>query len=62
MLIQELVTVNNRQFTHTYSSDKKFIKQIESGALYNEAFDTLKRNFHYIETDTLIPEDEFPTE
>ena len=58
MIIQEIVIVNNNQFKHTYSSENKYIKQIETGAIYNEAFDTLRREFNYIETETdLLTED-----
>ena len=51
MIIQEIVTINDLQLKHTYSSNKKYIKQIETGAIYNEAYDTLITNFHYVETD-----------
>lgn len=54
MIIQELVTHNNKVLRHTYSSEKKYIKQIETDAIYDEAFDTLKRDYHYIETDEII--------
>ena len=54
MIIQEIVTINNRQLRHTYSSDAKYIKQIESDVIYDEAYDMLERNFNYIETDTPI--------
>lgn len=58
MIIQETVVINNKQFTHTYSSDLKYIKQVETDAIYNEAYDVPQRNFTYIETDTpLEPED-----
>ena len=51
MIIQEIVNINETQLKHTYSSNNKYIKQTETGAIYNEAYDTLVRNFHYIETD-----------
>ena len=58
MILQEIITVNNQKLKHTYSSDKKYIKQVETGVIYNEAYDTLKRNFPYVETDIdLTPED-----
>lgn len=60
MIIQEIVTINNRQFRHTYSSELKYIKQIETGAIYNEAYDMLQRNFTYSETDTLLEEEDIP--
>ena len=54
MIIQELVTNNNKVLRHTYSSENKYIKQVETDAIYDEAFDSLKRDYHYIETDELI--------
>ena len=51
MIIQEIVNVNNIQLKHTYSSNNKYIKQVETGLIYNETYDTLISNFHYIETD-----------
>ena len=60
MIIQEIITIDNKEFTHTYSSDNKFIKQVETGAIYDQAFDTQKRHFNYIETDIVLPKEEFP--
>ncbi len=58
MIIQETITINNKQLKHTYSSESKYIKQIETGAIYNEAYDVMERNFTYEETNTpLAPED-----
>ncbi len=61
MIIQEIVNINDLQLRHTYSSNNKYIKQTETGAIYNEAYDTMARNFHYIETDkdleTYVPQD-----
>ena len=57
MIIQETVNINNIPLTHTYSSNNKYIKQTETGAIYNEAYDTLSRTFHYIETDKDIERD-----
>jgi len=54
MIIQEIITINNHQLRHTYSSDAKYIKQIETDVIYDEAYDILERNFNYIETDTPI--------
>ena len=50
MIVQEIFIINNKKFKHTYSSDNKFILQIETDVVYNEAYDTLKSNYHYIET------------
>ena len=62
MIIQEIITVHNQQFKHTYSSDSKYIQQVETGAIYDEAYDTMKRNFSYIETDTTIEQSPVPQE
>ncbi|MBQ3502887.1 MAG: hypothetical protein IJA72_04420 [Clostridia bacterium] len=58
MIIQETVTLNNRQFKHTYSSDNKYIKQIETGAIYSEAYDVPQRTFNYMETDITLTEED----
>ena len=57
MIIQEIVNINNNQLKHTYSSNNKYIKQTETGAIYNEAYDAMIRTFHYIETDKDIEKD-----
>ena len=49
MIIQEIININNKTFRHTFSSNSKYIKQIETGAIYNEAYDILSRNFNYEE-------------
>lgn len=54
MIIQEIVTINNRNLKHTYSSDNKYIKQIETDVVYTQVYDTLKRNYTYIETEQVI--------
>ena len=59
MIIQEIVTLNNRQFKHTYSSDNKYIKQVETGAIYNEAYDVPQRDFNYTETDVFLTEEDY---
>lgn len=58
MIIQEIVTLHNMQFRHTFSSDNKYIKQTETGAIYNEAYDVLQREFNYTETDTILAEED----
>lgn len=57
MIIQEIVTSGNLTLRHTYSSNKKYIKQVETNAIYDEAYDVLERNFTYIELDETIPEE-----
>lgn len=58
MIIQEIVIINNEKFKHTYSSASKYIKQVETDAIYNEAYDVLKRDFNYIETDIPLAEED----
>ncbi len=58
MIIQEIVTLHNMEFKHTYSSDNKYIQQVETGAIYNEAYDVPEREFNYIETETTLSEDD----
>ncbi len=57
MLIQEIVTINNIELRHTYSSTNNYIKQLETGAIYDQAYDVIDREFTYEETDTVIPEE-----
>lgn len=57
MIIQEFVTINNRKLKHTYSSDNKYIQQVETGIIYDQVYDTLKRNYTYTETDKIVEED-----
>ena len=61
MIIQEIVVINTRTLKHTYSSENKYIKQLETGAIYDEAYDTLKYNYNYVELDKEI-EKEIPPE
>lgn len=58
MIIQEIVVINNKQLKHTYSSNNKQIKQLETGVVYNETYDTLKSNYHYEETSSDILNEE----
>ena len=60
MIIQEIITVNNRQLKHTYSSENKYIKQLETGVVYNAAYDTLKQNYTYLELDEEIEPEIIP--
>ncbi len=60
MIIQEEIVVNNIRLKHTYSSEKKYIKQIETDVIYDEAYDTLKRDYHYIETEQDIVDEPEP--
>lgn len=54
MIIQEIVIINNRKLKHTYSSTNKYIKQVETDIIYDDVYDTLKRDYHYIEMEEEI--------
>lgn len=56
MIVQEIVTSGQLTLRHTYSTEKKYIRQIETNAIYDEAYDKLERNFTYEELDEIIPE------
>lgn len=56
MIIEEIVTINNRKLRHIYSSNNKYIQQVETNTIYSEAYDTLKSNYHYIETEQELEE------
>lgn len=58
MLIQKEVTINGKTLMHTYSDQKKYIKQVETGYEYNEAYDVIPLRYTYIETDKDIETEE----
>lgn len=60
MIIQELVAIGGLTLRHTYSTDGKYIKQVETNAIYDEAFDVLERQFTYEELNTAIPKETEP--
>ena len=49
MLIRETATLNDMDFTHTYSNEGFKIRQEETGILYDEAYDV--QTYTYTETD-----------
>lgn len=52
MIITETVTINNRQFTKTYSDQNKLIER--NGVQYSEAIDPVDTDRVYTETDISI--------
>lgn len=54
MIKQEKVIINNKEFIKTYSDDNKYIKQLETGYIYDEAIDILPLRYTYEETDKNI--------
>lgn len=57
MIIQEILELNNIQLKHTFSSDHKYIKQLETGVIYDETYDLAELNYTYEETEDTIEED-----
>lgn len=58
MIIQEIVTIDNTQFTYTYSDKNVKIKQIETNRIYDTAYDLVQYPMTYVETDELIEGEE----
>ena len=58
MIIQETVTINDKQFKHTFSDANYYIQKEETEEIYAEAFDVLASTFTYVETDKQIPHEE----
>ena len=54
MIITETVTLNGRNFVHTYSDSGYMIKQDGTGAVYSEAYDPADSGRTYTETDEKI--------
>lgn len=54
MIIIETITIDGREFTHTYS-DTYIIRKVGTDEIYTDAMDVL--DFEYEETDTLIPDE-----
>ena len=56
-IVQEnYVCKNGVNLTHTYSDSGNYIKQVETGIIYDEAYDIPNR-YTYVETDEKIEED-----
>lgn len=57
MLKQEKITINNKEFLHTYSDTKYYILQVETNSKYDEAYDIIPCKYTYEETEELIEEE-----
>jgi hypothetical protein len=55
MIVNELVVINDRQFTKTYSNENKYVEC--NGVRYSEAFDPYEIKREYTETDEAIEAD-----
>jgi hypothetical protein len=49
MITQEEVILNSKTFLHTYS-DTYVLEQVETGALYDEAYDIIPCIYTYVES------------
>lgn len=58
MIVQETVTMGDRQFKHTLSDANYYIQKEGTKEIYTEAFDIMTSNFTYIETDKQIPHED----
>lgn len=58
MIIQEIVTINDKQFKHIFSDSNFYIKKEGTEEEYAEAFDVMTSTFTYVETDKQIPHEE----
>ena len=56
MIKQKEVILGGNKFLHTYSDKGFYIEQIETGSLYDEAYDVIPCKYTYRETNTLIKE------
>lgn len=58
MIIQEIVTIQDKQFKHTFSDVNYYIQKEGTEEIYAEAFDIMTSTATYVETDKQIPQDE----
>ena len=54
MIVQENITINNKQFVKTYSNAELYIKKKGTDEVYVEAIDLPTSNFEYVETEDKI--------
>ena len=54
MIKQEKTIINNKELLHTYSDNNKYILQVETNNIYNEAYDVIPCKYTYIETEEEI--------
>ena len=57
MLKIENILINGKEFVRTTSTENKYIKQLQTGAMYAEAIDLVYAPFTYEETDVEIERD-----
>ena len=59
MIKTEILTINNKQFTYTYSDEHRYV--VRDGIEYEEAYDPAEFGRVYTEGD-LIPQEDEPVE
>lgn len=57
MIKQETIVISKRTLLKTYS-DTYYIKQKETGNIYDAAIDVIPCKYHYIETEEKLPVEE----
>jgi len=57
VIIQENLTINGREFVHTYSDAGFYIKGGVPEGVYPEAYDPKDKGREYTETDEIIEEE-----
>ena len=64
MLKQEKITINNKELLHTYSDNNKYILQVETSNIYDEAYDVIPCRYTYTETkkEIIIEEEKYLNE
>ena len=58
MIVQENITINNKQFVKTYSDAELYIKKKGTDEVYVEAIDLPTSNVEYVETEDKIKKPE----
>ena len=58
MIVQEIVTIDDKQFKHTFSDANYYIQKEGTEEIYAEAFDVMASTATYVETDKQIPHEE----
>lgn len=58
MIIQEQVILNGKEYTHTYSDEYRLV-QVETGVVYDDAYDIIPMSYTYIESEEKLPQQEY---
>lgn len=56
MIKTEIITINGKEYVHTYSDRNMQIRQNDTGAMYDDAIDPVDSGRTYTETDEPIAE------